>query len=255
MEYGYVTDSAVSLLASSLIGKICSNRCNGTGAYIEDGRFKDCACVTEFKWRVRLIGANIPRISWDWTLDKVLPAWKKKNVFGLQIIRRYIDNLDEVAKIGGGLFIQGASGTGKSIIASIILQEVLKKDYTGYYITMSDLTRLVVDSMFKEEEQERFLWIKNKAKFLVIDELDKMLALKDKERASNIYLSDLFTYLYDRAVCLIAVSDVPKRNLHNVYAENIRDKFSSLVDVVLHGESFRISKSLEVEKILGLERK
>ena len=122
-----------------------------------------CSLVT---WRVKLIGANIPKEAWNWSLDDIPDDWKSKNGGSLDVVEVYIKGMDKMVKNGACLFMGGEPGVGKTFIGSIILKEALSKGYLCWYTQMATLRNLIMESVMNDEKKEYLHWIKNEPQFI-----------------------------------------------------------------------------------------
>jgi DNA replication protein DnaC len=91
-----------------------------------------------------------------------------KNFYGYDGLKdpvlKFIANIHEMYENGNTIYIAGDRGRGKTMASCSILKEAILKNYTTFYITLSDLVARSMNSTIKLE-------VKNKD-FLVIDEID-----------------------------------------------------------------------------------
>ncbi len=246
-----ITKDQVDELKKSLFGKVCSNRCNGEGNYLENGTFVECTCNKEFQWRVKLIKANISEKYWDFTFRNLLKKFLDDNEFALLIIKKYCENIEKMIEEGIGLFIQGPKGLAKTALSSYILKEALKKDFSVYSIRMSHLTKLLIESFKDSSKAELLKWIKEEVKLLLIDEIEKDFRVGEINSFTGTHINEFFDDIYNKKKSLLVTSNITKAKLKTVHAENVVDRFEELGDVILIGESYRRQSDV-LQKIMEM---
>jgi DNA replication protein DnaC len=124
--------------------------------------------------------ANVPVGYWRLSMKEFKGAPKLK-----EIVDTYIANIHQKYFEGKAVCFAGNQGTGKTMSAICILRAALKENFSGYYITATDLLNEMANS--RSNHDLRFK-LKN-VDFLVIDELDSRFFVSDsaKELFSGIY--------------------------------------------------------------------
>jgi DNA replication protein DnaC len=238
-----ITKEQVQELRESTIGIFCDNKCKGTGVIVEKQskgvRFNDCACVKEFVWKSKLLSSNIPQKHWDFSFRALLKKFIEENNGSLALIKGYIDQIDKMIKEGVGLYIQGTYGLAKTALSSYIGKEFLKKDRNVYFIRMSQLTKLLFDSITIIEAKQKLNYIRKDVVLLIVDEIEKDYKIDDVKSFSGVYISDIFDDFYESKKCLIVTSNIMKSELSKVHSNNVVDRLQELVDIPLVGESYR----------------
>ena len=127
----------------------------------------------ELKERIeaRLGRAAIPKRFIGRTFDgftATTDAQKK----ALSVCREYADQFKENHKAGMGLILSGKPGTGKSHLASAIMQSILGT-HTTQYVTCMDVIRMIRETWRKDSErsERRVLESLGHIDLLVIDEI------------------------------------------------------------------------------------
>jgi len=226
-------------LKEKLFGKLCNNKCNGEGYYIENGEIIDCACSKEFQWQVKLVKANIPEKYWDFSFRNLLKKFLEENAIALDIVKKYCDSIEETVKEGLGLFIQGQSGLAKSALSAYILKEAIKKDIQCYSVRMSHLTKLIIES-FKDPEKAKLVsWLRDDVQLLLIDEIEKDFKLGEYTSFTGTHVGEFFDDIYNKKKALLVTSNLTKAKLKGIQAENVIDRLEELGDIILVGESYR----------------
>jgi DNA replication protein DnaC len=235
----FVTPDEVHKLKEATIGVICKGKCGGTGSLVSKNVIADCECLTEFRLRLDYLCAGIPKKYWNFTFDDLLPAFTKANTLALKLITNYIQRISEMISNGVGLYIQGKSGLAKSALASCILKEAKILGCDCYCIRMSQLTKLVFESLEDPDKRNMLKWLKDDVQLLVIDEIDKDYRVQNIDGFAGNQINEFFGDVYNSQKALIVTSNLAKKDLSKVHALNVVDRLSELVDVVLVGESYR----------------
>lgn len=142
--------------------------CRDKGVYVRGGDIHPCDCERQKRLYLQYlhagIGATYQRLSWsDFTgpghlLDPALD---------------YIDHADDYIDRGIGMFIWGPYGTGKTMVASLILKELVKKGYACYATTFSSTVEQFTAGWNSQEEKQRFAERFMYSEVLLLDDLGK----------------------------------------------------------------------------------
>lgn len=128
----------------------------------------------------KMYDANIPVGYWFLTMKDFTGAEKLKELYN-----DYVGNLHEQYMGGNALCLAGNQGTGKTMSSICIIKEALKKGYSAYYTTASDVLSNLTNYKTSGELREKL----RSVDFLIIDELDSRFFVSDsvKELFSGIY--------------------------------------------------------------------
>lgn len=112
-----------------------------------------------------LIRSLIPDSFWDVSLEAIPDGIAYK-----EIIRKYIENLDDHVRDGVGLVLAGPHGSGKTSAAVIIAKEVLARGGSCRFVTEDKLVGAVIN---KEREDEDWTFERRvrETMMLVLDDL------------------------------------------------------------------------------------
>ena len=106
--------------------------CQGKGSFLWWGDENVCDCATQKQLSILYshagIGLNYQRLDWD---DVALSQEQ------LAPIHNYINDTDRYVHRGVGLILSGPIGTGKTLIANLVLKALVKKDYDCYFTTFA----------------------------------------------------------------------------------------------------------------------
>lgn len=124
--------------------------------------------------------ANIPNGYWFYKMDNFYgsPHLKK-------IVEEYMLDIKKMYMMGQSICLAGSQGTGKTMSSICILKEALRNNFSGFYITASDIFSDMTDSELSSQMKRKL----KDVDFLVIDELDSRFFPSNnaKELFSSIY--------------------------------------------------------------------
>ena len=125
-----------------------------------------CECLSTFSRYADLYAAGIDREYWDVSFDD----WKG-DPLAKDLVERYVKNIDVACNEGLGFLFWGNSGTGKTMLCSIILKEAMKKKYSIKFITMAELLDVVRKKIGDESVEKMYNETIKEIDFLCIDNL------------------------------------------------------------------------------------
>jgi DNA replication protein DnaC len=155
--------------------------CEGEKTYTTDGVTYECDCKGQLELQRRYFAANIGSLYHIIHFDDFFdPEGDLADT-----VRDYIDNFADNLYYGRGITFDGPLGTGKSFGAAVVLKELIKKGYNGYFITFDDLLNVQSRGWDDPESNKEFYTIRD-AEILVIDELfDALEGTRKKELLSD----------------------------------------------------------------------
>ena len=137
-------------------------------------------CVKVHRLIDLMFEANIPVGYWFLNMKDFKGAEEIKKIYD-----EYSINIKEKYMDGESICFAGNQGTGKTMSSICLLKDALKKGFSAYYITASDILNKMTDFKNSGEIRDK---LRNKD-FLVIDELDSRFFTSDsvKELFCGIY--------------------------------------------------------------------
>lgn len=154
--------------------------CRGKLAYNLDGEEYDCDCEEQMRLQRHYLAANIGSLYHIIHFNDFFDP--EGDLY--DTVLDYIDNFEDNLYYGRGITFDGPLGTGKSFGAAVILKELIKKGYEGYFITFDDLLNVQTQGWSDAESHQEFYSIRD-ADVLVIDELFDGLTSKQKDLLSD----------------------------------------------------------------------
>jgi DNA replication protein DnaC len=125
-------------------------------------------------------------------------------------------------KSGGSLLMIGSPGTGKNMLAAIICQELIKKDFECKHTTAMKLVRKIKDSWRdKEESEQNVINRMVLPHLLVIDEIGVQFG----SATEQLYLTEVINERYEKRRPTILISNLKLSELTAIMGERIIDRF------------------------------
>lgn len=219
--------------------KLCKEACGRQGYFIKNNKIEDCVCQIEFKRVIQLIAANIPKKHRDFTFEMLSEAFRRENARMLDVLEAYKTKIHRMVENGTGLYVQGQVGLAKSALSYNILQHAVEQGLTVYATRMSKITTLTFQAFSDPVAREQRDWILDDVQLLFIDEIEKDFKIGSTQDFSGTRVNEFFGDIYDNKKALILTSNMSKKELRTVHADNVVDRFQELADIVLVGESYR----------------
>lgn len=208
------------------IGQVACSKCSQTGTIVlKDDlgeEYSDhCTCVKEKElkndFESKLVKANIPKDFWGLTTDNYNnPANNKydkvMNEINLQIIKRYIDNIETHFSQGTGLYLFGDNNTGKTMLMSIVLKEAIKKGFNVRFQTMSEIITGYMDNWFDKKDISVF---KDCDLLAIDDSFDRRKTFTSSNQIQITQIDDLFRHRVHNWKSMMITANVSLNDLEN----------------------------------------
>lgn len=144
--------------------------CDKTGSYRWRAQDHDCDCEYQLQLHKHYLAAGIgttyQRLDWD---DYAGPTKI------LDHVAKYLDRRDQFLKRGMGLYFLGTLGTGKTMLANLVLKELVKDGLTCFSTTFSQTVEMFTagwsDKADKDYFQRKFI----NSEVLLLDDVGKEL--------------------------------------------------------------------------------
>ena len=142
--------------------------CHNAGTFTYKGQLRACLCPDQKRLLTRYLHAGIgltyQRLMWT---DLTIPGET------LDIPLDYIENPQSYLDHGLGLFIHGPVGTGKTMLANLVLKELVKKNIRCYATTFSQTIESFTAGWSDVAEKNRFARRFMNTQVLLLDDLGK----------------------------------------------------------------------------------
>lgn len=115
---------------------------------------------------------RIPYRYWRVTYDEISDIQCDAGYSPKEIVRNYMEKLEEMIDEGFGLFMWGPNGSGKTSAAVVIAKEVRRRGNTVLFVEAAALKRMVVEKE-RFDEDETWWDRASKVDFLLLDDFGK----------------------------------------------------------------------------------
>ena len=144
--------------------------CAKTGTYHWRGQDHPCDCEYQLQLHKHYLAAGVgvtyQRLDWD---DYHGPAKI------LDSVAKYLERREQFLKQGMGIYFLGGFGTGKTMLANLVLKELVKDGYTCWATTFSQTVEMFTagwsDKADKDYFQQKFI----QSQVLLLDDIGKEL--------------------------------------------------------------------------------
>ncbi len=231
----YLSDAEMTRLKRQYpgLGRDACPTCRGRGNFVWDGANRKCNCEEQKRLYIRYlhagIGVTYQRLMWsDFTgpgelLDPVLD---------------YIDHAVAFIERGIGLFLSGPMGTGKTMLANLVLKELVKRDYNCFGTTFSSTVESFTAGWNSAEDKQYFADRFMYSDVLLLDDLGKEF------RRQNGLQKTTFDHILRTRVqagrpTLLTTNMNPREVQHGYGAPVLSLLVEQSIEVVLPGDDFR----------------
>lgn len=185
--------------------------------------------------------ANIPQKYFDFEFEKI----KNKilttdaNFESVQKIEKYLNNIENIAEKGIGLYITGPHGVAKTTIAIIIIKKAIQMHYRSFFCKSSEIVDFVRSGWTSEERKLFWNYVVNTTDFLVIDDIARLFQVQESER---LYIDQIFTKRDDSNLPTIITSNHELAENKDLFGEALYSNFKErLIEVDLIGDDYRFT--------------
>ena len=134
--------------------------------------------------------------------------------------QNYVDTFE--ATSGCNVLMIGSPGTGKNMMAAIIGQEIIKRDFSFFHITAMKLVRHIKDSWRnKEVSEQEVINSFVSPSLLVIDEIGVQFGSPTEQ----LFLTEVINDRYEKRRPTILISNLKLSQLTEVMGERVIDRF------------------------------
>lgn len=220
--------------------------CGKTGVYRWRGAEHRCDCEYQLQLHKHYLAAGIgvtyQRLDWD---DYVGP----KPI--LDQVVNYFDRREQFLRRGMGLYLVGSYGTGKSMLATLLLKELVKEGLTCWATTFAQTVEMFTagwgDKADKDYFQQKFI----NSQVLLLDDVGKELRGTRIALAETTFDAILRQRVQAGRTTLITTNMTPA-DLADGYGAAILSLIrEKSLELVFGGDDFRIeARDLGVEEIL-----
>lgn len=176
-------------------------------------------------YRAQCFEACIPRTFWNVSSDHVT---YNVAVFS-SVVVRYRKRLRLALQRGYSLLFVGDNGVGKTMFASYLLTQAIKRGFTAYYTTLTQLDADIKRG-FRDREADQRLQAMLESDFVAIDEVGKERFKLDSFTTSQ--FESLLKRRYDNGEPVILGSNAAHDDLCKMYGATVESMFDGRYQVV-----------------------
>ncbi len=128
----------------------------------------ECPCIDQWILHRFFLNSNVglsyQRLGWDDVVAE--PGAVAK-------VQDYLTNVDGYLNAGYGLILFGGTGTGKTMLSTMLLKKLLAEGHDGYFTTFAGMVDIFMSSWHDAEKKSRFYKRIKNAKVLVLDDIGR----------------------------------------------------------------------------------
>lgn len=147
--------------------------CNGLGGYTFRGEEHTCDCMMQKQLYKHYLNAGI-----GVTYQRLDFSDYEGSREILQSLAKYIDSYERYASRGIGLLLTGPFGTGKTMIANLVLKEFVKQGYRCFATTFAQTIDMLTASWKSNDDRRYFQRRFVDSEILLLDDVGRELRSK-----------------------------------------------------------------------------
>lgn len=147
--------------------------CNESGTYLFRGQRKDCDCLLQKQLYKHYLNSGI-----GVTYQRLDFADYEGDQEFLGLLTKYFDHYDQYASRGIGILFTGSYGTGKTMLANLILKEFVKSGYRCFATTFAQTVDMLTAGWKSSEERRYFQRRFVDSEILLLDDVGRELRSK-----------------------------------------------------------------------------
>lgn len=194
----------------------------------------DCPCVDQWRLHRYLlhcgVGVALQRLSWADAVH-VEPA-------AVEVVNDYLEHRERYVRSGVGLVLTGSVGSGKSLIAALLLKGLIGKGHEGYFTTFVEMLDAEKGGWRDDEQRRWFDGRVRHAGVLVIDDVGRESQGR-MERVESTFDHVLRTRVAN-ALPTILTTNLSMEHLKQAYRSNVMSLLSEVsITHTFTGEDYR----------------
>ncbi len=157
----------------------------------------------------------------------------------------YLENADYYIGQGVGLHFHGDRGTGKTLLATVLLKQMLNEGVDGHFIAFDQMVRMYMSSWKDEKKREWFEAMVRNSPLLVVDDIGK--EYKGLVKVSSTMIDNVFRTRVNNALPTIITTNLTLDELRESYGSSLETIAGQARYASFTGKSYRESE-LETER-------
>lgn len=223
--------------------------CNKTGSYRWRGTDYDCDCEYQLQLHKHYLAAGIgvtyQRLDWD---DYQGPTSMIDHVV------KYLDHRDRFLARGIGMYFFGTVGSGKTMLANLVLKELIKDGYRCFATTFSQTVEKFAAGWSDRDERDYFQRKFINSEVLLLDDVGKELRGTRLALAETTFDAILRERVQSGRATMITTNMTPadlEKGYGSAILSLVREKS---LELVFSGNDFRVTaRERETDEVLDDE--
>ena len=149
----------------------------------------------------------------------------------LSKIGRYVTHLENARRKGISIMLSGSNGTGKSLLATCILKEAIKRGFSGQMTSLGGIIQLYTDGWGDPIKRQKFDSRIRNTDFLLIDDVGKEYQAKN---------SDLTEIMFDNLIRYRVGRNKPFILTTNTGPEDLLSRYGTSLMSLIHGNCLKL---------------
>lgn len=207
--------------------------CRGTRSYRWKGEEHPCDCVQQRELHTQYclagIGLRYQRLTWD-DLEVPLP----------DAVSEWIAHRDSYVASGTGLLLTGTNGSGKTMLATLLLKELVRDGLDCYATTFASTIDALIASWHSDQERRDFAERFMRSRVLLLDDVGKGISNSFRDRVTPETLDHILRTRVQNERPTLLTTNLSVEEIRHGYGTSV---FSLLVEqsipVVLNSPDFR----------------
>jgi DNA replication protein DnaC len=215
--------------------------CEDKFFYLFEGEEHECDCEVQRGLRRHYLYANIGIRYHSLSFDDLYEEKDDLRIF----LEDYIENFEHNARYGRGVTFNGPLGTGKTFAQILIMKELIKKGYKGWFDSFTNIV-----SQFSSVSSKDYLMnMVRSAEIFSLDEVIEPMSIKQHEYFSEVYESVIRYRVENNLPTVIGT------NLTSEKHEELYPRVWSLLNMVqipvfISGNDVRASQAKDIVDLL-----
>ncbi len=210
----------------------------------------DCNCVDQYKLHRYFLYHGVPvenqRMSWE--------DAQGLDIEFIEFLDDYFTRREDYMHTGTGLFLHGTPGTGKTLVGSIIMKQLIADGYNGVFSSFVDILASKSAGWDDDEDRDYFIKQIRHADVLMMDDPGKEHRQGEKQiEFGRSTLDEIMRYRVQNAMPIIITSNHRPEKFSDMYGDYIgslvKEKFRPRF---VAGADYRDKKRQNDQKELDL---
>lgn len=175
----------------------------------------------------------------------------------VNVLKDYMENLNNARTKGISLFLYGSNGTGKTFLGVEMLKEAIRQGYSAQFASLGGIIQALTDGWY--DSNKKLLYEKKirDVDFLMIDDVGKEMRVS-KSGLTEVVFDNLIRYRTFRNKPMILTTNSDIESVENAYGKSIVSLlYGKFLPVKIVGQDYRKTKlsGSVLDRLKGIENK